>query len=158
MSRIRKATVAATAAGVILSVVGGNPATAGTPPLDVAVIQGTGTIVPGIPLTGCATNSHWTFDGTIVLVGDDNLIGNVHYEGDGTICESLLSGVTVGNVSGSVSGSVTWNRTGVHVTVTGSVTVGGEEHSVIAGKCTWTPTSYNPTTTYALSCQAVLKS
>jgi len=158
MRRIRKATVATTATGLILSVAGVNPAIADTPPLDVATIHGTGTIFPGIPLTGCVNNAHWTFDGTIAVVGDEQFVGPVHYEGDGTICESHLVGVTVGNISGSVSGSVTLSRTGVHVAVAGNVTIGGGEHSIIAGECAWTPTSVNPTTSYVLDCEAVLKS
>lgn len=157
MRRIRKPTVVTTVAGVILSVAGVSTASAGTPPIDLAVIHGTGTISPGIPTSGCGFNN-WTFDGTVAVVGDDLTVGAIHYDGSGTICESLLSGATVGNVSGSVTGSVTVNRTGVHVTLTGNVTIGGEEHAIVAGKCTWTPTSFNPVTSYAMDCQAVLAS
>ncbi len=123
---------------------------------DVATVVGTGTISPGLPLTGCA-NQHVTFSSTATVnAGDHTGTYNFSFDGNSSICETLENGEGSGNLSGDVTGAVSYSRTGGHVSVSGSVTLSGDTENIIAAECAFHPVPGNPITNYALNCHVVL--
>jgi hypothetical protein len=132
------------------SLIGVGPALAESPS-DAAVVVGTGTITPGLPLTGCTSGQSVSFDGTAAAAGDETGTYSVSFRGSSDTCESLQSGHGSGTLSGGLSGNVTYNRTGNVVTLTGSVTVGGEVHVLGPNAFVFVPTSASPTASYALA-------
>ena len=51
----------------------------------VAVVVGTGTISPGLPLTGCVATPNITFSGTAAVVGDEADVYSVTFIGASTL-------------------------------------------------------------------------
>jgi hypothetical protein len=122
----------------------------------VATVEGSGTIDPGLPTTGCA-NQSVDFDGTgTVSHGDHEGSYDFHFEGNSSICESLATGEGSGTLSGDISGTVSYSRTVNHVSVSGNVTFGSTSGAIVAGSCVFQPTNANPTTEYELRCTIVL--
>jgi len=119
---------------------------------------GTGTVVPGLPTSGCAAQET-TFSGTVVEAGDETQIpATLAMDGTSTGCGTLESDSGTGSMSGAVGGTVSYTRDAEAVmTITGDVTVGGETHGLLA-TCQWIPTSINPIVSYAVTCQALLTS
>jgi hypothetical protein len=160
-SRIARTAFAGIAlAGLATAFTGvGSAAQASTP--ATAVVAGTGTILPGLPLTGCEPRpEHVTFDGTAVVAGAPGDAGaySLHFDGNSNICESLSDGKGSGTLSGGITGSVNYTRTGNAVTITanGAVTVNGNSHVLVAAGCVFVPVPGNPITTYALACTATV--
>ena len=122
---------------------------------NVATVVGTGTISPGLPQSGCAFQTV-SFSGTAVAVGTNAGPYNVTFNGNSDICETLGTGHGSGTLSGGVTGSVTYSRTETVVTLSGSVSLGGATENIVAGCCTFAPTSAPPITSYALNCKLVL--
>ena len=120
------------------------------------VMTGTGTIIPGLPTTGCQSNQNVTFDGTAILVGGHTGIYAIHFQGTSNICETLNAGSGCGTVSGDVTASVCYSRTVNVVTATGTATIDGQTHTVSL-TCVFAATSVNPVTTYGLVCQIVVQ-
>lgn len=157
MGILKRVTVVAAIVVPLVSASGALSAGANAEASDAAVVAGQGTISPGL-LVGCpVTGQHVTFDGTAAITGDETQVGPLHFEGDSTTCETLLSGSGAGVLSGVMAGPVSYTRNGNVVVVTGSPTVGTEIHTITA-VCQFHPTSANPTTSYELTCQAELAS
>ena len=125
---------------------------------DVAVVVGTGGIVPGLPTSGCDFQNRVFFSGTAVNASIDNHTGiyNVSFEGSSSICETLNSGQGSGTLSGDVSGTVNYSRTGPIVTIEGQGAINGSPHHIVVGICIFVPTSINPVASYALECNIVI--
>lgn len=117
--------------------------------VDVAVIQGSGTITPGLSAT--PQNQSVSFTGTATVVGTDGVLATYTCSFAGTGFGNALGGI--GSVSGScgpvVFPSCTFVFTAVHVTVACPPTIA-------ASDCIFTPTTLNPTTTYDLLCEGAL--
>lgn len=123
-----------------------------------AVVQGAGTISPGLPTQGCEDNQAIYFEGDATANGTHG--GNYHvvFNGSsGTNCESLQSGAGTGTLSGTgITGTVSYQRTGNIVTLSGSGAVNGVPHTITSGVCVFGPTNAGPVTTYTLVCVVVL--
>lgn len=118
----------------------------------VGVAVGTGTITPGLP--GC--NQQVTFSGQVVLSTTPPSVRAIAFAGASASCEDILVGSGCGTISGGgISGTVCYNRTGNVVQLSGTVTVDGHAHTLTA-TCEFVPTSAQPTTSYALTCQLAL--
>lgn len=125
---------------------------------DVANVVGTGSVLPGVPTTGCVTGAAVSFDGTGVIVGNGGLNPgpySVSFRGNSNTCESILTGSGTGILSGGVSGTVTYTRTVGVITLSGTVSVDGQTRSLSA-TCHVAVTSANPFTTFALDCAVTL--
>lgn len=119
----------------------------------VGVVVGTGTITPGLPACG----QDVTFSGTAVLSTNPPRVVTVTFVGRGPGCETILVGQGCGTISGGgLSGTVCYNRNGNVVQLSGTVTLDGHSHT-LTGTCEFVPTSAQPTTSYALTCQVVLE-
>lgn len=146
MISIRKAAVALAIAALPLSA---TPAQAHP---VAGVVVGTGTISPGLP--GC--NQRVTFSGQAVLTTVPPSVRTITFTGSSAGCEDILLGQGCGTIAGpGISGTVCYNRIANVVQLSGTVTVDGHQHTLTA-TCEFVPTSVQPTTTYALTCQIVL--
>lgn len=125
---------------------------------DVAVIQGQGSITPGLPTSGCAFQSV-TFSGTAVAASDHGESGvyNVSFSGNSTICETLAAGQGSGTLSGDVSGTVAYSRTGPYVTISGQGSLRGTPHVIVRGDCYFVPVTIHPVTVYVLVCDVYIR-
>lgn len=119
--------------------------------VDLAVIQGSGTISPG--LTPAQQSQSISFNGTATVVGTDGVLAQYGCSFTGTGFGNMAGGT--GNVSGSCGPvafpNCTFVFTGVHVTVACPVNVG-----IGGADCLFTPNNINPTTSYGLVCEAAL--
>jgi hypothetical protein len=125
---------------------------------DVANVVGTGSVLPGVPTTGCVNGAAVAFDGTGVIVGNGGLNPGpytVSFRGNSTMCETILAGQGTGTLSGGVSGTVNYTRTVGLLTLNGTVTVDGQTRSLSAN-CHVAVTSANPFTTFAMDCAVTL--
>lgn len=118
------------------------PATSGTAAAAPYTFFGSGTFSPGIPTVGCVGALDVQFTGTGVTYPPP-AVGPSSFEGNSTVCASLLSDVGTGTFTGAIHGSVRYTRTGTHMTFTGSG---------ISLACDLTPTSWNPWTSYLIAC------
>jgi hypothetical protein len=113
---------------------------------DVAVIQGGGTITPG--LTEVVQNQSVNFTGTATVVGTDGVLATYQCSFSGTGFGNAAGGV--GTVSGSCGPvpftSCNFVFTAVHVTVACAP-------QVAAADCVFTPNNIRPTTSYGLVCE-----
>jgi hypothetical protein len=160
MGFLKKGAVVLAIITPMLGIAGPTAALADTLPVsDAVAVVGTGTIAPGLPTTGCQSNQHVNFSGTLtVTAGDETSTTNISFDGNSDICETLNAGHGSGTLAGGASGTVTYSRTGNVVTITGSPVINGEGHSVLAAACVFIPTSANPVSSYALACAAALTS
>ena len=131
-----------TMAFALLALAAASPAS-GTPLL----LDGSGTVTPGIHTTGCSLNSY-TFDATIAA-GPGAVIGAGHFDGSSTLCESLGAGLGSGTFSGATTcRSVTYTRLYFEMRFSGTS---------CALTCLLVPTSWNPVTTYQIACATALE-
>lgn len=164
MGFFRKAITATAMATALVALVGQGGAVADVGSLsDVTAVVGTGTIFPGLPTTGCAVQNDITFNGTGLLVGDELAVpGTVTFDGNsGGFCESVEAGAgsgTIGGTFASAPNGIRYGRIGPIVELLGSGTVGTETHEVLGAVCIFVPTSFNPVTSYLLTCAAALGS
>jgi hypothetical protein len=119
---------------------------------DAAVIQGHGTISPG--LTPVPTQQSISFTGTATVVGTDGVLATYPCSFTGTdLAGSLAAGV----------GTVKGNCGPLDFTTCVFVRIGAEVQvicadtgvSVGAAVCVFQPDQINPTTSYTLTCGAV---
>ena len=116
-------------------------------------------LTPGLPATGCAVQSHITFDSiSFAVAGDDTQTGAIHLDLASAGCENASVGFGAGTVSGTMAGNVSYERTGMTYSFSGAVLLNGEWHNIATFICQMSPTSSNPTTTMAGSCHGTLDS
>jgi hypothetical protein len=99
------------------------------------VVTGTGSISPGVPVTGCVNGASISFSGQGYLANSDGLPAgpyDVAFTGNSNTCESVATGSGIGQLSGDVAGTVTYTRATGAITLSGSVTIGGVTKSLIA--------------------------
>ncbi|HWL34935.1 MAG TPA: hypothetical protein VNQ77_01955 [Frankiaceae bacterium] len=152
---MRSIRVLAAAAALLTPLVFTTPAAA----VDVAQVVGTGTISPGLPQEGCTPNQVVKFTAlAAVAVGDHTNTYSFSFSGGSGagVCESLALGSGTGTLTGGVSGTVNYNRQGSAVSISGTVTVGGDSATILAAQCVFAPTSADPVVSYGLHCTAVL--
>jgi hypothetical protein len=144
MHRITKSLFAVASFAMPLTVTLAQPAAAAN--VDVAVIQGSGTISPG--LTEVVQAQSVNFTGTATVVGTDGVLATYDCSFAGSGFGNAAGGV--GNVSGAcgpaVFPSCTFAFTAVHVTVACAPTAA-------AADCVFTPNNVRPTTSYGLVCE-----
>ena len=152
MGFIKKAAVATALATAVVAMVGQGGAFA----LGGASAVGMGTIAPGLT-TSCPpwSQTSVTFDSFVLVYADAarlsvNAGGSTHFSGASVGCETVQKGQGAGTVSGGLAGTITYQRTASLVTLGGTINGG----AILAGACIFVPTSWNPTTTFALACVA----
>ena len=101
---------------------------------------------PGLDTTGCRSGQTVSFDAT--ASHGATTTASVYFEGSSSICESPGAGT----LSGGITGIVTYTRTFNIVTLSGNVSIGGTAHTISGGTCVFTPTSFNPVTSFLLDC------
>jgi len=155
-TRKRRATLLAAIISVLVLVLGVMPALADT---GSGVIQGTGTISPGLNVT--PEKQEVTFDGTGAIVSDVGQ-GTISctFDGESTIEEDLSTGEGEGSLectaqlvpsgSASASCSVEYERHGSAVTVDGSCS--GDIAGSVTAACHFEPDPGLPVTSYRLQC------
>ena len=121
---------------------------------DVAIAVGTGSISPGIPVTGCVDNAEFSISGTAANLGTTFGPGPYTFvaDGDSSICESIQAGSGSATLSGDVSGTLSYIRTVGVITLTGDASVQGSAPRPISISCEVVITSANPVTTFAVVC------
>jgi len=119
----------------------------------VAIIQGSGTISPGLGATPAFQSI--SFTGTATVVGTDGAPATYGCSFSGTDPQGSAA-AGAGTVSGScgplVFASCTFVREGAHVDVV--CTAGGGGTGGAQAKCVFQPHQALPTTSYDLKCQA----
>ena len=119
-----------------------------------AVVEGSGTISPGLGTSTTPTAQTVTFSGT--ATGHFNGTPGsctISFTGTGVGTPATASGSGSASCSGtgiSISCQVSYQRTGVVVAGSGSCT--GTVHGTLSVVCVFSPTSVNPTTSYELAC------
>jgi hypothetical protein len=147
MRNISRTMLAGAAVFMPLTMIASSPATAAA--ADTFVIQGSGTISPG--LTTTPTNQSISFTGTATVVGTHGTPGtySCSFSGTSSIPETTANGA--GTVSGSCGpiafSSCTYVRAGVNVAVNCT-----EGTRTATAKCVFNPGNTNPTTRYTLIC------
>lgn len=120
--------------------------------VDTAVIQGSGTISPGLGLTPSPQSI--SFTGTATVVGTDGVLATYSCAFNGTDPAGSTAAGS-GNVSGACGplafASCTFVRVGAHVDV---VCTGGAGTGGAYAKCVFRAHSVLPTTSYDLTCKA----
>jgi hypothetical protein len=149
MNKLVRSLFAGAAVSMPLALVAASPASAAN--VDVAVIQGSGTISPG--LGAVPEQQSVQFSGTATVVGTDGVAATYPCNFSGTdLAGSVAEGV--GTVSGSC-GPISLT-TCVFVRVAGVVVVACADGVVEVGGavCVFTPDDVLPTTSYDLVCAA----
>jgi hypothetical protein len=133
------------ALGLLLAVAG--PAAANDH-YDVGQVVLTRVTTPGVPVTGCGWNSS-VFFGTLVLAGPHagTYEFRAHTSSDG--CVSLASETGRGTVSGAFAGTFLYVRTLTSVTISGTWSIGGHPHRIMASYVAAVPTALDPVTSEA---------
>lgn len=125
---------------------------------DVAVAVGTGSITPGVPLTGCVDNASFSISGTAANLGTTYGPGPYTFvaDGDSDTCESITTGHGSATLSGDVSGTLAYSRTVGVITLSGNASVQGGPSRPISITCEVAVTSANPVITFAVVCAVQL--
>ena len=122
--------------------------------------DGTGTITPGLGVTGTAVTFSLTgtLTGAAVVNGNPVVINDTCTFSGGGANDSVAEGM--GTVTGSCAGSLAitlssgnYVRVGTDVTVTGSGSAGGVSGTV-AAKCVFRTTQAPPVTSFNVDCEA----
>lgn len=107
----------------------------------VGYFAGTSSVSPGIPTTGCVAGPTWQASGT--MAGPGARTYAVTFNGNSSVCASLLSDAGTATASGGVAGSLRYVRQSNVMTLTGAVAVDGHVHSTTC-ELHWGATSFNP--------------
>jgi hypothetical protein len=115
-------------------------------PCNGVVVEGSGTIAPGLPCSPCTID----FNFTAVAAGSDSgVYSGCNFHGTSP-SENELGGSGSGTLSGcAASGTVTYNRTGALVQVSGSASInGGQSENIGTNLLLFIPTSAQPTSSF----------
>lgn len=126
---------------------------ADVPASDVVAVEGSGTITPALPCTGCVIN----FNFTAIVAGDEaGAYTGCQFNGTSTGLEDETMGRGSGTLGGcAAAGTVAYIRTGPLVQVSGKVTVNGVCHDILESALVFVPTS-QPVTTFIVTGAVVL--
>ena len=142
-----------TAASLMLTAAPGLPGRASA--VAGYAIAATGTVNPGYPTSGCTSNQTISFYGSYFLVGTPTAFPlPFGFEGTSEGCGSLFFDYGSGTLSGPLTGAVSYSRTGSYLLLSGWVDrpIGSPNPFYLSAPCVFTPTSWNPVTSYALTC------
>ena len=118
-----------------------------------AVVEGSGTISPGLGTSTTPTAQTVTFGGTATGIFNGTPGScTISFTGTGVDTPASASGSGSASCSGtgiSISCQVSYQRIGADVTVSGTCT--GTVHGTLSGAFQFVPTSVNPTTSYRLA-------
>ena len=130
---------------------------------DSFTFVGTGITDPGIPLTGCRSNTESYFNGLLSIdAGDDAGSYVVGYNSFSTVCESITYGHGQGTFYTSPNDlyydttAMSYDRTDTTMTLAGQIALAGHVHVITAGLCQFSFTSFNPSSTYQMECTGLL--
>ena len=157
MKKLVRSLFLGAAVAMPLTLIAASPAAAHPAHADVAVIQGSGTISPGLSATALPAQQSISFTGTATVVGTEGVLATYPCSFGGTdLAGHPAEGV--GTVSGSC-GPISFTtcvfvRVGVVVAVVCADVTTALSVELGAGVCVFTPTTFEPTTTYDLICGA----